>query len=321
MAKHKRPNKPPAQKKPPLTHFLCLPLVTANSKAQLEDSLAKFRYAVTSQGSAAEAPKGVQSTDDEVPASVHPRAVRPVGALHCTLGVMSLKQDELQAAIDLLNGLNVEALLRGDSSETTASEDSKATAAAGDQVPSLQRPISPPQVERSSGPLTVDLKGLESMHAPQKTSVLYTAPSDTSNRLYNFCLAVQKIFKEKGLLVEDNRDLKLHATIVNTIYAKGRKRPQPRAASSRAPGASDAAATEGSEARDERASKHGPTANAPLKIDATQILEKYKDYIWAENVILDRVAICEMGAKKIFDEQGNVKAEEYTEVASIALPI
>lgn len=65
---------------------------------------------------------------------------------------------------------------------------------------------------------------------------------------------------------------------------------------------------------------HGPNANAPLKIDATAMLERFKDFVWAEGFVLDRIAICEMGAKKITNDEGTVVAEEYTEVASVQLP-
>jgi activating signal cointegrator complex subunit 1 len=113
------------------------------------------------------------------------------------------------------------------------------------------------------------------------------------------------MFKDKGFIVDD-RPLKLHATIVNTIYAKGRK--------------GQSKANAGASNQEPKAQGHGPNANAPLKIDATTILEKYEDFVWAKDVILDRVAICEMGAKKILDETGNVRDEEYTEVANFALP-
>lgn len=328
MARHKKPSRPTGPKKPPLTHFLCLPLVNPTSKPQLEASLAKFKDDVTSQGpgSDGEATKDAQSPEDTITASVHAKAIRPVGALHCTLGVMSLKQEELKAAVELLNSLNIQSLLRASSDQSSQTEEQKTDDESTDEPSSLERPITPPAAKCSQGALTVDLKGLQSMHAPHKTSILYTAPSDASDRLYNFCLALQKVFKERGLLVEDNRELKLHATIVNTIYAKSRKRPprgkhQQRSSSAAYQGeTSSAAGTEPGDSNDNGSSGHGPNANAPLKIDATQILEKYRDYVWADNVILDRVAICEMGAKKILDDQGNVKAEEYTEVASVALP-
>lgn len=56
-------------------------------------------------------------------------------------------------------------------------------------------------------------------------------------------------------------------------------------------------------------------------MDSRSLLEKYKDFVWAENVTLDRIAICEMGVRKKMDPQGNVVSEEYTEVASVALPV
>jgi len=127
------------------------------------------------------------------------------------------------------------------------------------------------------------------MHAPEKTSILYIEPHDSSERLYPLCLALQDVFRREDLLIPDDRKLKLHATIVNTIYAKGR-----------------------------RAQGHGLKADAPLKIDARALLNKYEDFVFAENVVLDRVAICEMGAKKRI-ENGEVVGEEYREVASVPL--
>lgn len=322
MVKHKRPNRAPAQKKPLLTHFLCLPLVTPKSQPQLEASIAAFKDAVTLHRSNGDGPdetsKETIDIDGTIQPVVHPKAIRPVGALHCTLGVMSLNADDLAAAVDLLDGLDIQALLGFSPNSQIADQQPREENPTSETPASLQRSITPPPVERSNSALKVDLKGLESMHAPQQTSILYTAPSDESGRLYDFCLALQKIYKDKGLLVEDNRALKLHATIVNTIYAKGRKRPQ-RGSINRG-GSTSAPETEGGATKDDRSLGHGPNANAPLKIDATEILEKYEDFVWAENVILDRVAICEMGAKKVLDDQGNIKAEEYTEVASIALP-
>jgi activating signal cointegrator complex subunit 1 len=225
---------------------------------------------------------------------------------------MSLDKDKLSGAIEHLQGIDVNGLLEQVPIKSVVVKDStSATDAAGS--PTSEKPITPPNFERSAGPITVDLKGLVSMHPPHKTSILYSAPTDDTGRLYPFCHALQKSFKEEGFLLDDNRELKLHATIVNTIYAKGRKRPPKRSIPNPTEQSSSAAETQPSQG-------HGPNADAPLKIDASAILEKYKDYIWADNVVLDRVAICEMGAKKIMDDDGNVVDEVYTEVASIALP-
>lgn len=217
---------------------------------------------------------------------------------------MSLKQEKLEAAIASLKTLDVTACLQGQGQASSEIEELPKTG-----HPSLDRPISPPPTTAPIKPLKIDLKGLESMHSPEKTSILYSAPKDHTDRLYNFCLAVQKLFKDKGFLVEDDRELKLHATIINTIYAKGKKRRPPKRDAM--PQVSANASTE---------QGHGPKANAPLKIDARSLLDEYNNFVWAQNVVLDRLAICEMGAKKSLDASGNVLDEQYNEVASIALP-
>ncbi|EME49828.1 hypothetical protein DOTSEDRAFT_40978 [Dothistroma septosporum NZE10] len=292
-------------KKPPLTHFLCLPLVTETSRPQLEQSLKQFRDAVSpTPQDATKETQGEAPSEAQVAtmAYIHPKAIRPVGALHCTLGVMSLKQEQLEAATTCLKTLDLTAILQVQGQGTPG------TAAAPDTGhPSLQRPISPSPIK----PLKIDLKGLDSMHSPDKTSILYAVPIDHSDRLYPFCLAVQKMFKEKGFLLDDDRKLKLHATIVNTIYAKGRKH-RTRACRAAIPQASTCAGS--------TEQGHGTSVDAPLKIDARSLLELHVDFVWAEHVVLDRVAICEMGAKKSLDASGNEVDERYIEVASVPLP-
>ena len=107
MPQHKGHRKPPAAKKPPLTHFLCLPLITSTSKPQLEASIASFRE---NHVIASERPQQTAS-ENGVTRIIHPKAIRPVGSMHCTLGVMSLDQDRLQKAIKLLESLDITQLL------------------------------------------------------------------------------------------------------------------------------------------------------------------------------------------------------------------
>jgi activating signal cointegrator complex subunit 1 len=286
---------PPAAKKSPLTHFLCIPLVTAASKPQLEASIATFRADVCpSQSNETDSADGVTR--------IHPKAIRPAGVMHCTLGVMSLDEEQLGRAVELLKSLDITQLL-SDVADTLPSRASTRTDPQATQHEpslndqqriSLQRPISAPAQHESRPnsprePLKIDLTGLVSMHDPQKTSIVYIEPYDPSARLYRFCLTLQNIFKREGILVPDDRELRLHATIINTVYAKGKK-----------------------------SQGHGPNANAPLKIDARALLEKYDGFVWARDVVLDRIAICEMGAKKVVGE-GEVLDEEYTEVASVSL--
>jgi activating signal cointegrator complex subunit 1 len=285
---------PPSHKRPPLTHFLCLPLVTASSRPQLEASIETFRKNVSPE----------QTTN--IATRIHPKAIRPVGALHCTLGVMSLDNSNLQKAIDLLQNLDISNLL---SSATPTSNPPLST-------PSTQIPPESNKPATHGQPIKISLTGLSSMHSPTNTSILYIPPSDPTQRLYPFCLALQQLFQNEGFLLPDNRDLKLHATIVNTIYAKGRKKKAAPKQDGKA-----SSADPGPQNEHDRSQNHGPFSNAPLKFDARPLLDEYRNFVWAEGVVLDRIAICEMGAKKRLDAEGNVVGEEYTEVASVGLPV
>ncbi|KAF2479285.1 kinase A anchor protein [Neohortaea acidophila] len=278
MARTSNPRRPPKPKKPPLTHFLCVPLVTPASRPQLEASLRTFGEAVCVSDARSNRSDGAS---EDVPhrtglPTISPKAVRPVGSIHCTLGVMSLDDQQLSNASDYLRGSEVKDLLKTFGQQPATSHET------------------PPK----TGPIVVSLKGLQSMHAPQNTSILYAAPQDDTSRLYPLCLALQKLYKDQGFLVDDDRELKLHATVINTIYAKG---------GARRPGRNGPQG-------------HGPNANAPLKMDATLLLERYQGYVWMENVVLDRVAICEMGAKKMLNDEGEEVGAEYTEVASVEMP-
>jgi hypothetical protein len=65
-------------KKPRLTHFLALPLVTPTSHPQLESALARLRTEIENTG------------------VVDGKALRPIGTLHLTIGVMSLGAETLE---------------------------------------------------------------------------------------------------------------------------------------------------------------------------------------------------------------------------------
>ncbi|KXT06094.1 hypothetical protein AC578_1306 [Pseudocercospora eumusae] len=306
-----KPNKKSAgPKKPPPTHFLCLPIITTESRAKLETSLNAFKENVTAFSAGHPETSPADGAEEvKISASIHPKAIRPVGALHLTLGVMSLDDTKLAAAVNFLKELDLESMLDGASPKSISGLQTETKASKEDVVGESSSAAEVPR-----RPLALDLKGLESMHPPQKTSMLYAAPTDPTGRLYPFCLALQKAFNEKEFLVSDDRKLKLHATIVNTIYAKGRREPAK-------PQINDQLSNIPTRTQDADAGHgHGPNANAPLKLDARSLIEKYVDYVWAENITLDRVAICEMGAKKILGADGNVIDEKYTEVASVQLP-
>lgn len=159
------------------THFLCIPL----GGAQLGRSLAAFRADVTGR------PAGVGGISRE--------AVRPLGTLHLTLGVMALGEDGgddgggggVRRAVDVLRSLRARPDLLGPASS-----------------------------------LTVTLQGLRAMQSAARTTVLYAAPVDPEGVLHRFCAGVRAAFGEAGLLLDEGRPLLLHATVVNTVYAGGR---------------------------------------------------------------------------------------------------
>ncbi|EGR46009.1 uncharacterized protein TRIREDRAFT_67052 [Trichoderma reesei QM6a] len=206
------------------THFLCIPL----TGAQLAAALAAFRADVTSAMSF----------------GLPEDAVRPLGTLHLTLGVMALKRDGVEQAVDILKGLRLRDIL----AETSVNSQSS-----------------------TADGLALTIRGLHSIQPPAKAAVLYASPSDPEGILYDFCKRLQRPFQESGLMIDENRPLLLHATIINTIYVKN-----------------NGGGGGGRGKRRER-----------LTIDARSLLSRYDDYLWAEKMPVTRVALCRMGAKPI----------------------
>ena len=236
------------------------------------------------------------------------KALRPVGAIHLTIGVMNLPtEDQVEAASKFLDSLDLTQMLRAatptaapkpapvlDSSSSYAAEATSCGSGEKDdpiQTDSIIGGVAP---EISPEPLVVKLKGLTSMHNPSKTSVLYTAPEDPTSRLQAFGEALRNAFTIADLLVPDKRPLLMHATIVNTLYAK--------------------------KTRDRhKGSGHGRRNRSVEKVDATTLLEEFATYEWAVDIRIEKVSICEMGAKKEIVD-GAVVNEEYTEIASAPMP-
>jgi activating signal cointegrator complex subunit 1 len=186
-----------------------------------------------------------------------------------------LSQERIDSSLKLLRELNLKELLSSSNPDETsnpvAQSISKAKAIANDS--------------EEAKPLQVTLKGLESMHTSSKTSILYSAPAD-DDRLYPFCQKLKDIFTEAEFILVENRPLKLHATIVNTVYVPG----------VRGKGG------------------HG-RSKAKLNFDAREILEDFEDFEWMMNVRIEKVALCKMGAKK--NEDGE---EEYVVEGEVEMP-
>ena len=250
--------------RPPPTHFLCIPL----AGAQLSRSLASFRADITSP------------TSFDVPE----QAVRPPGTLHLTLGVMTLKDETLTQAVDLLRSLRLKDLL--EQARTAASTAaSPAARAMGRATPAAS----------GGSPLAVTLQGLQAMQKPEETSVLYAPPTDPTGLVRRFCEQLRRTFQEAGLMAEDQRPLLLHATMVNTVYVRGR----------------------GANGRNGNGNGNGRNGGRRqrMTIDARDIIGRYDDYVWVEEMPVHKVAICRMGAKKIEGSEGDEAYEVEAKVS------
>jgi activating signal cointegrator complex subunit 1 len=295
------------QQRPPLTHFLCLPLVTDSSRPQLERGLNKL--------------KGDLESNSLVPT----KAVRPLGTLHLTLGVMSLDETRLEDAKRYLQDLDLHILLRDISIQTIAEK----AAEDGTIAENLNAAAMP-----DTDGLTITLAALVPMQSPQKTSILYASPQDSTQRLLPFASALKTHFTEQGFMLDDGRALRLHATIINTIYAKpgGRRgrsakvsntlhrtkdKVSPHQLDSRQSGNGNAQASDANreDTRPETGQGHGPDANSWMRFDASELIAKYKDFVWAQDVRIESVQICRMGAKKVWsggeEGEGEVLDERY----------
>ena len=307
-------------KKPPLTHFLCLPLVTEATRPQLQLGLDKLREDL--------------ARDLEVPL----KAVRPISTLHLTLGVMSLDDAKLEEAKRYLQELDLHRLLRDITHQKAAEK-----AAEDGTISENLNAAAMPDTEA----LTINIEALAPMQTPHRTSILYAKPADPTQRLMPFASSLRDRFTQEGYLERDERPLKLHATIINTIYAKPRGprgRPSkiketlkhiehkvsPHHHDSHQAEGDDNASTVGSlDGEDEapalgkpngrtRSEGHGPDAKTWRHFDARTLIDLYQDFTWAKDVRIDRVQICKMGAKKVWsggeDGEGDVVDESYEDV-------
>jgi activating signal cointegrator complex subunit 1 len=299
-------------KNPRLTHFLCLPLVTDASRPQFQAGIERLR--------------GDLERDAVVPS----KAVRPLSTLHLTLGVMSLDEAKLEETKQYLQGFSLHRLLR----DLTQRKVAQQAAEDGTISENLNAAAMP-----DTDALTINLEALTPMQAPQNTSILYASPKDSTQRLMTFATSLRTEFMQKGFMIEDTRPLKLHATIINTIYAKsaaqrGRRKSvmdtlkhiehkvSPHHHKPKPANHDDQVSTAGSGEENDAAKEssarnegHGPDAKSWMRFDARELIESYKSFVWAEDVRIDRVQICKMGAKKMWsggaEGEGEVLDEKY----------
>ncbi|MCJ1353168.1 MAG: hypothetical protein MMC33_003153 [Icmadophila ericetorum] len=294
-------------KRPPLTHFLCIPLkfkedlaawkgpqgprdpssrviAEANTFSEKGDESAKKNE----EDDAGSPDEGSSTTTTNLGQSLLP-AIRPLGTLHLTLGVMSLPTPaRIQEAIShLQNNIDVQSHLR------RALKISGPPVAAGPSDPETGEVTHLPRQE--GGQLKVSIKGLHTMGSARQTSVLYAEPHPetlaNTSTLMTFATFIRNEMLSAGFLLPENHrgstsseddGLLLHMTLLNTIYIKGARQ----------------AGKGGS--KNGKARRKGGV----LKFDARELSERYRETVWAEGVVVGRVAVCEMGAKEGVSEWG-----------------
>lgn len=315
------------EKRPPLTHFLCLPLINATSVPQLVSSLAEFKEAIPLKE-----PAQANSLKPQTKL-VPDDALRPLGTLHFTLGVMSLPTEErIQEALKFLQDLDLKSILQEVESELSSQE----SEGPGKSLePSNQKALSP---------LNISLTSLHALPKARNATILHAGPSDPTSRLYPFSQKLRNKFIEAGFILSETenkpddksnetvagssmveekteeapapqtqkgkarrpRPFLLHATVANTVYMGRRRQP-----------GSQKKDSYKFDARELLSQFSESYKEEPSAGEAQEVAQKVeKPFVWARDVPLDRLCICEMGAKDIPQEDAERKflGQEYKAV-------
>lgn len=235
---------------------------------------------------------------------------------------MSLSPSQLSSATQHLSTLDLSQVLRGITTQRIAAE-ADDTLSVSENIGAVANPClhgSSDVMAADPSVLAIELVGLVGMQGA-RTSVLYAQPRDGSGRLQRFAESVRGVFVEGGFVEQEERALKLHATVVNTIYAKSGGGGRGKTQVLQRRGGGEVSQSRGSGGEVGRHGEHAQgDARNWTRFDARELIDMYKDFVWAEAVHIDRVQICKMGARKIVDETtGDVVDEEYEVVAEKAL--
>lgn len=209
-----RPRGQRRERQPALTHFLCLPLVNSASLPQLEASIAAFTAAYPPVPVADLLKGQPQTSERDASIAVIPQgAVRPVGTIHLTIGVMSLPTKErLAEALAFFQTIDLASLLR--EAERVAFElrqkrvsrrTSSNTAPNNAEASSLSSKLSL-DLEKAPRPLSVSLESLHALPRAKAATVLHASPSDPSGRLYPFCVMLRDKFLEAGFILSESKN-------------------------------------------------------------------------------------------------------------------
>lgn len=203
--RHPRP-----RKRPSLTHFLCLPLVNPTSILQWESSITKFKAAYPPVP-VTDLPQGGGSAHDHLSRAVLPEgAIRPLGTLHLTLGVMNLPTKErLDEALAFFHSLDLAGLMSeagrvaAESREKRNRHRPSPALAAGETEPSSLT-YSPEELGHPD-PFVISLESLHALPRAKAATVLHASPVDPTGRLYPFCSMLRDKFIEAGFIETESK--------------------------------------------------------------------------------------------------------------------
>ena len=158
--------------------------------------------------------------------------------------------------------------------------------------------------ENSAVPLAVDLRGL---HSPvpgvqqQFTHRLYTSLSNpaTTPSLLRLQNSLRTLFREQKLLVTNQNDpyyctIQPHVKLMTTMHLRSNQ-------------------------LNTKATLMQYKFHHIPKYDAKDLYEKYKDFLWTENIPLERICLTELNSSD-FLKKGSVVGTGYRSLSSIPLP-
>lgn len=265
-----------------LTHFLCIPITTTHSKPQLEQSLHQFR-------------------NDPSTSEISSDAYRPLQTLHIPIRALSLPTvGRERAACHLLRGIDIDGLLRR---PTTGPPKAKRGVGEVQQEPlSINAWSTTPTSSTEPRPpsLAITLSGVHSKSTPKwgtLNRVLHTLCTDSTSRLGPFLDEIRQSFDDAGFGIARLTQTKSeHVTLLKNVHAfKG-----PR----------------------EYILDHaqaGKFRRAPARrFETKDITQKFENFLFAENIKLERLSLCRLGLGKKLGRFG--EETQLPEVCSVPLP-
>ena len=265
-----------------LTHFLCMPIATTLSRAQLEQTLYQFR-------------------NDPSTSEIAPGAYRPLQTLHLPIKTLSLKTgDSVDAACQHLRSLNPDSLLR----HLLKKSPRCTRGVCGEQqtTPSIYQGSSTDEflANSKSPPLTFTLSGVRCTHLRGQGTLnwrLHALCTDSTSRLRPFLDEIRRSFDAAGFRIAPLRQTYKygeHVVLLSTMS----NRPN-------------------AIIRDTKQPDKFRQVYPPL-FETQDIIKKFEDFVFAENIRLEKLSLCELGLQTALGKFG--AETRLPEVCSVPLP-